>query len=172
MLCNICGKSEASIHLTEIVNSQMLELHLCETCAEEKGADLKNQLPFNELLSGLTDLSNLIGGQKKEELKCQECGLTYEEFGRTGRLGCAECYHCFSKPLLALIKRVQKGTQHIGKKPAKVSRETGVRIDLRDLQDRLRKSIQFEEFEEAARIRDQIKQLESKMKKGGRKGDL
>lgn len=169
MLCNVCGKGEATIHLTEIVNSQMLELHLCENCAHEKGSDLKTQSSFNELLSGLNDLASLVGGQKKEELKCQVCGLTYEEFSRTGRLGCADCYHYFSKSLLSLIKKVQKGTQHVGKKPTKAPQETRTHMDLRDLQDRLQKSIQLEEFEEAARIRDEIKQLELKMKKGDRK---
>lgn len=170
-MCNVCGKNEASIHLTEIVNSQMVELHLCENCAHEKGSDVKTPFSFSELLSGLTDLSSLVGGQKPEELKCQGCGLTYEDFGRTGRLGCPECYHYFSKPLSVLIKRVQKGAQHVGKRPAKVGLDQRVHMDLRDLHERLQKSIQLEEFEEAARIRDQIKQLEVKMKKGGRKNN-
>ena len=171
MLCNVCGKNEASIHLTEIVNSQMVELHLCDNCAQEKGDDLKTPSSFNELLAGLTDLGGLLGGQKKEEFKCQGCGLTYEDFSRTGRLGCAECYQCFSKPLMALVKRVQKGNQHVGKRPGKISPEARSHIDLRDLEERLQKSIQLEEFEEAARIRDQIKQLETKRRKGGRKED-
>ncbi|MBI4549298.1 MAG: UvrB/UvrC motif-containing protein [Candidatus Omnitrophica bacterium] len=170
MLCNVCGKSEASIHLTEIVNSQMLELHLCETCAQEKSGDLKTQFSFNELLN---DLNSMIGLQKKEESRCRGCGLTYEEFAKSGRLGCPECYEDFSKPLTSLIKRVQKGIQHTGKKPGNTPTQIRFHIDLKDLQERLRKSIQMEEFEEAARIRDQIKQLETQIKKGpGGKSDV
>lgn len=172
MLCNVCGKNESTIHLTEIVNSQMVELHLCENCAHEKGGNLTGHFTFNEVLSGLGDLSALLGGQKTEELKCQGCGLTYEEFGRVGRLGCSDCYHYFAKPLAVLIKRVQKGAQHIGKRPEKASSEV-VRnhTDLRDLHERLKNSIQSEEFEEAARIRDQIKKLEIKIKKGNSKNN-
>jgi len=171
LLCNICGKNEATIHLTEIINGQMVELHLCENCSQEKGSEMKTQFSLNDLLAGLTDLNNLAGGQRKEELICQGCGLTYQEFGRTGRLGCPGCYQSFSKLLLPLIKRVQKGTQHVGKRPSKVAPEVRTHMDLRDLQERLRKSVQLEEFEEAARIRDQIKQLETKMKRGSRKGE-
>lgn len=167
MLCNVCGKNESTIHLTEIVNSQMVEMHLCEGCAQEKGNEIKPQLSLNDLLSDLSDISGLVGGQKKEALECRACGLTYEEFGKTGRLGCPDCYDAFIKPLFLLVKRIQKDTQHVGKRPAKAPRESNSRVNMRDLQERLRKSIQMEEFEEAARIRDQIKQLESKIKKGG-----
>ncbi len=167
MLCNVCGKNESTIHLTEIINSQMVELHLCETCSQEKGNELKPQLSLNDLLSDLSDMSSLLGGQKKEALECRVCSLTYEEFGKTGRLGCPDCYDAFIKPLYLLIKRIQKDTQHVGKRPAKAPQESSSRLNMRDLQERLRKSIQQEEFEEAARIRDQIKQLEDKMKKSG-----
>jgi protein arginine kinase activator len=171
MLCNVCGKNEASIHLTEIVNSQMLELHLCDACAHEKEGEAKTQFSFNDLLTGLADFNSVAGGEKRQTLKCQACGINFEEFGRTGRLGCAECYQHFFKALLPLIKRVQKGTQHVGKKPAKMQPDHRVHLDLRELRERLKKSIQLEEFEEAARLRDQIKQLETKMKKGSRKAD-
>lgn len=167
MLCNVCGKNEATIHLTEIVNNQMVDLHLCEGCSQEKGSEVKPQLSLNDLLSDLSDLGGVPGLQKKEALACRACGLTYEEFGKTGRLGCPECYDAFTKPLYLLIKRIQKDTQHIGKRPVKAPRESSARADMRDLQGRLRKSIQMEAFEEAARIRDQIKQLEDKMKKSG-----
>ncbi len=167
MLCNVCGKNESTIHLTEIVNSQMVELHLCEACAQEKGSELKPQLSLNDLLSDISDVSGILGPQKKEVMECPSCHLTYEEFGKSGRLGCPNCYEAFIKPLYLLIKRIQKDTQHIGKRPAKAPKEPGPRVNMRDLRDRLRKSIQMEAFEEAAQLRDQITQLEKKMKKGG-----
>jgi protein arginine kinase activator len=169
VLCNVCGKGEATIHVTEIVNNQMVELHLCETCAHEKGGDVKAQFSFNNLLAGLADFTSLLSGEKKEDLTCDYCGMTYEDFGKTGRLGCSDCYTSFSKALIPLIKRVQRGTQHVGKRPERIPQEMKSTLDLRDLQERLRKSVQQEEFEEAARIRDQIKQLEAKFKKGSAK---
>ena len=169
MVCNVCGTNEATIHLTEIVNEQMVEIHLCETCAQEKGTEFKAHFNVSDLLSGLTDLAKEVTGAGKTLAKCPNCGLSYEEFGRTGRLGCAECYEAFAKLLLPLIKRVQHSTQHIGKRPSRLAPPVRATQDLRELQNRLQKSIEQEAFEEAARIRDQIRQLEEKLRKGKKK---
>ncbi len=167
MICNVCGAQEATIHLTEIVNNQMVEIHLCETCAQEKGTEFKTHFNVGDLLAGLTEIGKPAKpGEKKLAGRCPECGLTYEEFGKTGRLGCSNCYEAFSKMLMPLIKRVQRSTHHVGKKPSKISPEMRTGQDLRMLQERLRKSVQMEAFEEAARLRDEIKQMEDKAKKG------
>lgn len=171
MNCNLCGTQPATIHLTEIVNNQMVEIHLCETCAQEKGTDFKTHFQTPEIIHNLLDLESVVPpAEKVPGGRCPECGMTYEEFGKTGRLGCAFCYEAFSKLLMPLIKRVQRSAHHIGKKPRKLpapapSRPPTVTQDLRTLRDRLKKSVQSEEFEEAARIRDTIKQLEEKQKK-------
>ena len=169
MICNICGTNEASIHLTEIVNDQMVEIHLCESCAQEKGTEFKTHFNVNDLLSGFVDLAKEVVGQEKTPLKCTSCGMTYEEFGRTGRLGCADCYEAFSKLLTPLLKRVQHGSQHVGKRPSRLAPRLKSSQDLRELQNRLEKSVEQEAFEEAAKLRDQIKQLEDKMKRGKKK---
>lgn len=170
MICNLCGTQEASIHLTEIVNNQMMEIHLCEACAQEKGTDFKTHFAVGDLIGGLTEFSEIPKSPKHVSLKCPECGMNYDEFGKTGRLGCAGCYAAFSKLLLPLIKRVQRSTVHVGKRPGKVSKQISHVHDLRVLQDRLRKTVQMEEFEAAAKIRDEIRQIEEKIKKGGKKG--
>lgn len=167
MVCNVCGTSDATIHLTEIINNQMLEIHLCETCAQEKGTDFKTHFNWGELLPGLGVPEKSAKTQEKKVLiRCADCQMTYEDFAKTGRLGCSSCYTAFSKMLLPLIKRVHHAVTHVGKKPSKIPREVRSTHDLRLLQDRLRKSIQTESFEEAARLRDEIKQLEDKIKKG------
>lgn len=169
MVCNVCGQNEATIHLTEILNNQMVEVHLCENCAEQKGADFKSHFDFNKLLASLADFDAELRPEHLSKLICKDCGMSYEEFGRTGRLGCANCYGAFEKLLLPLVKRVQRDVRHVGKVPAKAPGEVKRVLELRELQERLRKSIQEETFEEAARIRDQIQQLEEKMKKGNKK---
>ena len=169
MVCNVCGANEATIHLTEILNDQMVEVHLCENCAQEKGTEFKTHFNVNDLLSGLSDLAKEITGEERVLSKCPNCGLTYEEFGRTGRLGCAECYEAFSKHLLPLIKRVQHAVQHVGKRPSRLAPPARAQQDLRELQNRLSKVVQQEDFEEAARLRDQIKHLEEKLKKPKKK---
>ena len=169
MLCGSCSQNEATIHLTEIVNNQMVEIHLCEACAEEKGTDFKTHFNFSELLSGLSDLGSILRQEERTDVRCKTCGLTFEEFGKTGRLGCAGCYQSLGRALLPLVKRVQRATAHVGKKPSKISVEVKQTVDLRDLQDRLKKSVQSEEFEEAARLRDAIRKLEDKIEKSPRK---
>ena len=166
MVCNVCGQSEATIHLTEILNNQMMEVHLCETCAEQKGADFKSHFDFNKLLASLADFGAELKPERMAKLVCKDCGMTYEEFGKTGRLGCANCYQTFEKLLLPLIKRIQRDTKHVGKAPSKVLGETKQALELRELQDRLKKSVQSETFEEAAKIRDRIQELQEKLKKG------
>ncbi len=166
MLCNVCGLEEATIHLTEIINSKMVELHLCEQCAYEKGTDVKQYLNFNELIEGLSDAPGTQkSSEKKEALRCKGCGISFEEFGKSGRLGCPECYQTFSKSLMPLIKRIQKASQHVGKKPTKISGEVKFHMELRELHERLRKLVEQEAFEDAAKVRDLIRQLEEKGKK-------
>ena len=171
MICNVCGQNEATIHLTEIVNNQMMEIHLCENCAEQKGADFKSHFDFNKLLASLSDFGEEFKPESAAKLVCKDCLMSYEEFGRTGRLGCANCYQAFEKLLLPLIKRVQRDVRHVGKMPSKVTGEVRQSVELRELQERLRKSIQAETFEEAAKIRDKIQELEGNVKKekGGKK---
>jgi len=168
MICNVCGQNEATIHLTEILNNQMMEVHLCEACAEQKGADFKSHFDFNKLLASLADFGAELKPDRASALVCKDCGMTYEEFGKTGRLGCANCYQTFEKLLTPLIKRIQRDTKHTGKAPLKTTGEVKQALELRELQERLRKSVQSETFEEAARIRDRIQELQEKLKKGNK----
>ena len=172
MICNLCGAQDATIHLTEIVNSQMIEIHLCESCAQEKGTDFKTHFQMGDLMAGLLNEEKPVkGSEKRLAGKCPECGITYEEFGKSGRLGCAFCYEAFAKLLMPLIKRVQRSTHHLGKKPRQAASPASspaastYTSDLRLLQDRLKKSVQNEAFEEAAKIRDEIRVFEEKNKK-------
>ncbi|MBN1688329.1 MAG: UvrB/UvrC motif-containing protein [Candidatus Omnitrophica bacterium] len=166
MVCNLCGTKEATIHLTEIINNQMIEIHICEECANEKGTDFKTHFSFGDLLGGIPESGKSPKtGEKKLPNRCPSCGLTYEQFGKTGRLGCGACYDSFARLLIPLIKRIQRSIRHVGKKPGKVLSEQKSPQTLKDLQERLRKCIQGEEFEEAARLRDVIRQVEEKQKK-------
>lgn len=167
MICNICGTKEATIHLTEITNGQMIEVHICESCAEEKGTEFKTYFNFGDLLANVPGLEDLMEPSgKKTPLVCKTCGMSYEEFGKNGRLGCADCYDVFRKPLAAVIKQVQRAGYHVGKKPSKITKSVRNVHDLRQLQERLRKSVEAEAFEDAAQLRDEIKQMEDKLKKG------
>lgn len=171
MLCDICQKNPATVHLTEIIDEQMNELHLCEECARTKSAAMESQFGLSDLLAGMVDFEKPSNKQEAAvNVKCPSCGLTYADFKKIGRLGCGECYNVFRKYLAPLLKRIHGSNQHIGKVPGQVrttSTTTGVKvskkkIDLPELKNQLQVAIQKEAFEEAARLRDQIKEIESK----------
>jgi protein arginine kinase activator len=166
MLCDVCGKNPATVHLTEIIDEKMNELHLCEECARDKSAAMEQQFGLSDLLAGMADFEK--PSSKEEELvtaKCPSCGLTYADFKKIGRLGCGECYNVFRKYLAPLLKRIHGSNQHIGKNPVKAKVTPKLykkKSGLPELKNQLQKAIREEAFEEAARLRDQIKEMEAK----------
>lgn len=165
MLCDVCGKNQATVHLTEIVDEQMNELHLCEECARQKSIEMEQQFGLSDLLAGLAEFEK-PGDADKEgtRLKCPNCKLTYADFKKIGRLGCGECYVAFKRQLGTLLKKIHGSSQHIGKSPVKVTPVTEKTMGLQELRDRLQEAIKEEAFEEAARLRDQIKEMEKEEK--------
>ncbi len=161
MLCNVCGKNPATVHLTEIIDSQMNELHLCEECARQKSAAMEQQFGLSDLLAGLADFEKTSTKEVElPALKCPNCGLTYVDFKKIGRLGCGQCYVAFKKQLGPLLKRIHGSNQHIGKVPGKPEVAPQKKSELEELRVRLADAVSREAFEEAARLRDQIKELE------------
>ncbi len=171
MLCNLCNKNQATVHLTEIVDEQMSELHLCDDCARKKSMQMEQQFGLSDLLAGLVDYGKQLGGAEKDApaAQCGSCGLTYDDFRKIGRLGCSECYTSFAKYLGPLLKRIHGASQHIGKVPASFAGPSVPRtqktkaLDIDELKKNLQQAIENEEFEEAARLRDAIKEAESKV---------
>lgn len=162
MFCDICGKNQATVHLTEIVDDQMNELHLCEECARQKSAQMESQFGLSDLLGGLAEFEKPDLDKEVVSLKCPNCKLTYADFKKIGRLGCGECYIAFKKYLTPLLKRIHGSGQHFGKSPVKVTTVVKEKLDVQDLRYKLQNAIETEAFEEAAKIRDQIKELEKK----------
>jgi protein arginine kinase activator len=162
MLCDICKKNPATVHLTEIIDEQMNELHLCEDCARHKSAAMEQQFGLSDLLAGMADFEKPEKDEEKVIVKCPNCNLSYADFKKIGRLGCGGCYVVFRKYLAPLLKRIHGSNQHAGKaalKEKNISRPARKMADLGDLKAELQKAIQNENFEEAARLRDQIKKI-------------
>lgn len=162
MLCSICGKNEATAHLTEIVNDKMTKLHLCESCAKEKGAEMEEHFGLSDLLAGLADLGANLEPGAMSAIKCAACGFTYQDFKKTGRLGCGDCYEAFKKHLDPLLKRIHGANRHVGKVPLMAGKTVKENRTLQDMKARLEKAIKAEEFEEAAKLRDMIRELDAK----------
>ena len=146
----------------------MSEMHLCEDCAREKSIQMEQQFGLADLLAGLADFGKQVKDTDTVKVKCPNCGLTYEEFRKFGRLGCSECYLSFSDQLGTLLKKIHGSNRHLGKSPMKMPTDTAVvkeKTDvLQDLKDQLQEAIRGENFEKAAALRDKIHEIEKKGK--------
>ena len=161
-LCQICGERPATVHYTEIENNQMTEMHLCEECARKQGGALKAPFTWQELLAGLADLDLAPKVPADTGEKCESCGMTYAQFRERARLGCPRCYESFHDGLEHLLRRIHGSTRHSGKMPALPAGEAGgTEQQLRGLRTELARAVETEAFEEAARLRDSIRQLET-----------
>ncbi|MDD5072847.1 MAG: UvrB/UvrC motif-containing protein [Candidatus Omnitrophica bacterium] len=165
MICQVCGKNEATVEFTEIIDDEVKQLHLCAGCAKEKGIEMEQNFSISDLLAGISGLGEKPSGGEPL-LKCGKCGMTYTDFQKIGRLGCGECYSAFRTNLLPLLKRIHGSTRHIGKSPKEIDETDGKKkiSEAQELRQKLQRAIDMEEFEEAARLRDRIRALEKKAK--------
>ncbi len=179
MLCDICKKQEATVHLTEVINEEVSELHICEECAKSKGAQMQQHFGIADLLSGLVDLPyDSLPKSKRIRIKCPTCGMSYNNFKKIGRFGCADCYETFKRALYPLFKKIHGVSYRAGKdlknrdskkisvlKPAITKKALKADKEIessQDLKARLARAIEQEEFEEAALLRDKIRAIEAR----------
>ncbi|HUG41060.1 MAG TPA: UvrB/UvrC motif-containing protein [Longimicrobiales bacterium] len=161
MLCDHCGEKEAVIHLTQIVDNQMGTFHLCETCAADKGLEPEAASANFPLTDFLAQLSQGERALQPADTPCEYCGMTLKDFKKIGRLGCPHCYVTFEGHLRGLLRRLHGGTQHVGKvylPPDPSEAERGERLSR--LKRKLERAVASEDFERAALLRDQIRELE------------
>lgn len=160
--CRRCTKP-ATLHVTEIRAGEAVIIHLCDTCARE----YLEQNPENTAPAMTTDLAS-----KLEELMaethspavCPNCGISFNEFRESGRFGCSQDYTEFMTELLPLLENIHEDTEHKGKRPRSTvvgTEEQGKLIQLRNEQ---RQAIEEEDYESAARLRDEIATLEKSMR--------
>jgi len=167
MMCDECGLRPASIRLTTIVGGEKKERNLCASCM----AKLKTSMPeldFTSLagiLSGLFQNTNKATktGEETPDITCPNCGMKYETFRKTGLLGCAQCYTHFREPLERLIMSIHSNTQHTGRVPGGIAKEVSLKNTIDQLKGKLVEAIAAEEYEEAAKLRDQIRLLKQQM---------
>ena len=173
MLCQNCGKNEATTHVKRIVNGDTTETHLCAECAQHLG--------YGDIFSGFgLNLDDFFGGflgdtmQKlaaPAEQKCPKCGSTFGDIVSSGRLGCSECYRTFYDKLLPSIQRIHGRIKHSGKQVSapKETPEKNVEDELSKKLEKLRKelseAVENQEFEQAAVLRDEIKKLSEEQSK-------
>jgi protein arginine kinase activator len=162
MKCEICRESVATVHLTEISNNQKKEVHLCETCAQEKGVAIHSHVKNLSLPEFFGQLSDAPSSSAKSTTGqvCPVCKIDYQEFRATGKFGCASDYRIFRKELDYLLDKVHGAVQHRGKMPVRVGMEMSRRRQIDELKKELRTAVDSEQYEQAANIRDRIHMLE------------
>ena len=160
MKCQSCS-SQATVHLTDIIDGQKKELHLCEACAEQQQFIKQQEINLPAILQ------SLIGqhiGQLTDELSrltCPACGIKYMEFRAEGRLGCPHDYQAFRVGLEPLLKRIHRAGRHVGKVPRCRPGSAARAAELMELRGKLRVAIDTEAYEDAACLRDLIRQKEA-----------
>lgn len=162
MKCENCGATDAVVHLTQIVNNEMSTHHLCQSCAAEKGLQDSPDPSNYQLLDLIEKISPQMPGLAQSGTEqCGFCGLTFDDFRTTTRLGCPQCYEAFSDHLPRLLRRIHGGVKHVGKvylPPDPTASEMEKRIE--GLRRKLERAVRSEDFELAAEIRDEIRTME------------
>lgn len=171
MLCENCNQNEATIHYTEVINGVKTERHLCGKCMQELDYSMEGEFPFSKLIRGILS-SHLVQDNKETNpllhLRCDKCGMTYQDFTKIGKFGCAECYNVFGPLILDNIKKIQGSSTHIGKKYKSVrgsdltmhefdSVVTDDETKLKKLSEELQSALAIEDYEQAAKLRDEMK---------------
>jgi protein arginine kinase activator len=158
--CQECGQT-ATVHLTDIVSGHKREVHLCQDCAEKRELVKHQELNLSAILQ--TVIGQHIGPMTDElaRLTCPSCGIKYMEFKAEGRLGCPQDYDVFRAALAPLLQRIHRALRHVGKIPVHAVRNAALQSELMDLRQSLRRAVDAEHYEEAARLRDLIRQKES-----------
>lgn len=164
-MCQNCQERKATMHFKQIIDGEEKEFHLCEHCAKQQGnviAQAMQAFNFNNLLSGLLNMESSPGitAQPTTALRCDECGLTYQQFTQVGRFGCPHCYESFASRLDPLLRRIQSSTSHTGKVPHRAGEQVKRKREMELLRRRLNQAVSMEQFEEAAKLRDEIRKLE------------
>jgi len=175
MKCERCQKNEASILIAQVINGVKTEHHLCQVCAAQSGYDFAFKDMVNPFLSSgmlggsifnTTGGIPAFGGTAPRDVVCPECGTTFEEFRKSGLLGCSRCYDAFRERLDPVLRRVQGGTRHIGRTVCRTEEnqeQLMLKSKLTGLRKELAAAVEREAYEEAARIRDEIRGLESRL---------
>jgi protein arginine kinase activator len=157
--CDLCSKP-ATVHLTQIVNSKIHKVDLCEACAQAKGVTDPSGFSLADLL-----LKASLNPEPTGDVRCAACGFTAQDFKKTGRFGCSSCYEHFSKLLDPMLDTMHKGSTHTGKVPQRAVARKSLYERLTQLETELDQAIKSERYEDAARYRDELSQVRQSVEK-------
>jgi len=159
MLCEFCKKREAVMHITVVDKGVKMGVNICAQCAKERNAESPAKpfpFPLSDFLASMVETSS---DDSLRQISCPNCGLTFDEFARTGHFGCGECYAAFGTHLDGLLRKIHGANRHDGKLPSMDPEKMLPLQEERKLREELRRAIEREDFEKAAELRDELKEL-------------
>jgi len=168
MLCQECRKRPATVKVTTIVDGQKREVHLCDECAAVRG-ELEfgsgASLSLGDMLAALLHHSGLLSHQPEErsDVKCDTCGLSFSQFAKSGKLGCGDCFRQFESQLKPVLRHIHGSARHMGRMPKRAGGLLRVQREIGNLRRELANCVQSERFEQAAQLRDRIRELEEQV---------
>ena len=184
MLCENCGKHEANVQYTEVINGDKKQVFLCSECSKKRGIDNINfEFPINfssffgDFLEDFENSDFMPTLDIKKDIKCDRCNMTFEEFMNTGKFGCSNCYEAFKEKINPILKKIHGSNTHVGRignikentklfnneeniKDVSNKKEAKVNNELDKLKEELKIAIKEERYEDAAKLRDEIKKQE------------
>ncbi|NNE91910.1 MAG: excinuclease ABC subunit B [Verrucomicrobiales bacterium] len=180
MKCDVCKSEKATLFFSQLVEGTLKKVNLCKGCADEKGVTDPTGFALADMLEGMGEEETVSEAPVAiDELICDVCGFSHTDFKKTGRFGCSACYRVFNEGLDGLLEAMHKNTEHRGKIPQNYEplAELTPRLPdsdferLNELKTNLQASVEAEDYEEAARLRDAISQLEAEMEAPARPED-
>lgn len=161
MLCEICKKNTATTHIRTVINGTVTEKNLCGYCAAKSGYSKFVNNGFVSMLASM--FSDELATGNIREAHCDCCGTRFSDIAETGKMGCSECYKAFSDKLLPYLHRLHGTTEHKGKRLSDRSvalTTVNEKPKKECLRDEMLQAVKEENFEKAAKLRDEIKKLE------------
>ena len=178
MICEHCKQRHANVTVTQVQNGQKFERHYCEVCAQqfhpyqfgevnEEPASLQQFISnWINFFPATAKKETTVAAAEREKLTCPTCGFSYRQFLKQGKFGCAHCYETFSAQLPMLLEKIQAGTKHVGFVEESPSKEK-IEGKITKLREHMQRAVREENFEDAAKLRDEIRMLETKLQRKG-----
>lgn len=153
MVCESCGKNDATVSLTQISEGEVRKLSLCKECAAARNVGLNGPISLTDILFGLG--SAVSEAESRPDTACPNCHMRRSDYRKTSQLGCAVCYATFADDLTPVLRSMHNKLRHAGKVPAAELKN----VKLSELETSLRAAVAEQRFEDAARLRDGIRAL-------------
>lgn len=169
MKCELCD-AKATVYYSQLIDGQMKKICLCESCAENKGIMDPSAFSMVDIILNKEPQQAVVAPVAMTLGSCDQCGFTLADFKKVGRLGCSHCYTVFRGEVESMLEKMHRGTKHVGKVPEGMMDALEKKQRLETLKQKLEQAIADEHYEEAAKLRDEIQEIEEEKQVSKKEG--